>query len=254
MAPRVSSLTVGDFMLLDERSGGVGKRSNLPEARESSVLHEATIPPRSGLAPFSLLSRARNGNPQSVGELLTLYRNYLTLLASTQLERRLQPRVSPSDIVQETMLKAHCHFAQFKGQTEREFLAWLRQILLSSLAHFVERHLLAAKRNIRREISIEECAATPSGSFLIRHALDDAACETPSAEIRQREASTILSARLAQLAPRYREVLVLRNVEGLSFDEVAGRLHRTPAAARMLWLRAIQKLRAIYRRAEEHDA
>jgi len=201
-----------------------------------------------------LLSRARKGDRECIGELLTLYRNYLSLLASTQLERRLRPRVSPSDIVQETMLKAHRHFGQFRGKSEAEFLAWLRQILLSSLAHFVERHLLAAKRNIRREISIEECAALIGGSYPLASALVAAHGETPSAAVGKREATAVLSARLDKLPPRYREVLLLRNIEGLSFDEVATRLHRTSSAARMLWLRAIQKLRAIYRKEGEHDA
>jgi RNA polymerase sigma-70 factor, ECF subfamily len=200
-----------------------------------------------------LLSRARKGDGECLGELLSLYRNYLSLLASTQLERRLRPRVSPSDIVQETMLKAHRHFAQFKGHSEAEFLAWLRQILLSNLAHFVERHLLAAKRNIRREISMEECASLAGGASAASVALGTPRRESPSAEVRQREASKTLSDHLGKLSPRHRDVLLLRNIQGLSFDEIAIQFHFTPAAARMLWLRAIQKLRAIYRGAGEHD-
>jgi RNA polymerase sigma-70 factor (ECF subfamily) len=237
-------------MLPDQRSGAPAESPLLRAAGESAALRIGPRARASGLDTRGLLSRARKGDRQCIGELLTLYRNYLSLLASTQLERRLQPRVSPSDIVQETMLRAHRHFAQFRGQSEAEFLAWLRQILLSSLAHFVERHLLAAKRNIRREVSIDECATMAAGSFPWAGALD----ETPSAAVRQREAAAVLSTRLAKLSPRYREVLVLRHIEGLAFDEVASRLHRTPAAARMLWLRAIEKLRAIYRRAGEHDA
>src|SRR5262245_40639346 len=152
------------------------------------------------------------------------------------------------------MLKAHLHSSHFKVLSEAEFLAWLRQILLSSLAHFVERHLLAAKRNIRREISIEECASLAGEASPGAIALGTPRRESPSAEVRQREASQILSDRLGELSPRYREVLLLRNIQGLSFDEIAIQLHCTPAATRMLWLRAIQKLRAIYRGAGEHDA
>jgi RNA polymerase sigma-70 factor (ECF subfamily) len=151
------------------------------------------------------------------------------------------------------MLKAHRHFTQFKGRSEAEFLAWLRQILLSSLAHFVEQHLLAAKRNIRREISIEDCASLAGGASRQPIALGTPPGQSPSAEVRQREASKILSNRLEQLSPRYRDVLLLRNIQGLSFDEIAIQLHCTPAAVRMVWLRAIQKLRAIYRGAGEHD-
>jgi RNA polymerase sigma-70 factor (ECF subfamily) len=152
------------------------------------------------------------------------------------------------------MLQAHRHFAQFRGQTEQEFLAWLRQVLLSSLSHFVERHILAAKRNIRREVSIEESAVVKNEPLRNERAAAGSPGETPSAVVRQREAAAILTDRLAKLPPAYREVLTLRHMEDLPFDEIAVRLQRTPAAARMLWLRAIQKLRTIYGEAKEHDA
>jgi RNA polymerase sigma-70 factor (ECF subfamily) len=241
------------FMSPHRRSGGAAKKSYRLAASDSAAVRERAAPSRGGFGTRELLSHAREGDGECLGELLSLYRNYLSLLASTQLERRLRPRVSPSDIVQETMLKAHRHFTQFKGRSEAEFLAWLRQILLSNLAHVVERHLLAAKRNIRREISIEECAGLAGDAVMGAIARRTPLRESPSAEVRQREASKILSERLGELSPRYREVLVLRNIQGLSFDEIAIQLHCTPAAARMLWLRAIKKLRAVYRGSSEHD-
>ena len=69
-------------------------------------------------AAGGLLDRARHGSQSSLGALLQQYRNYLVVLAATQIEKRLQPRVSPSDVVQETMLRAHKNFGQFRGTTE----------------------------------------------------------------------------------------------------------------------------------------
>jgi RNA polymerase sigma-70 factor, ECF subfamily len=203
-----------------------------------------------------LLEEARGGCVHSIGELLQHYRNYLLLLATTQIERRLQPRVSPSDIVQETMLKAHRHFAQFNGQTEQELLAWLRQILVTNLARFVERYVLAAKRDIRREVSLEGCGVGLSGSAAPFRSLVRGVDRTPSSQAGDREEGVVLADRLAQLPPAYREVLLLRNIRGLSFEETAARLHRSPGATRMLWLRAIERLRLVYRQAaaEEQDA
>jgi RNA polymerase sigma-70 factor (subfamily 1) len=103
----------------------------------------------------SLIGDARRGDKSSIGVLLQQYRIYLTVLASTQIDQRLQPRVSPSDVVQETMLRAHKNFGQFRGTTEAELLTWLRQILVNNLATFVEQHMLAARRDVRREVSIE---------------------------------------------------------------------------------------------------
>jgi len=200
----------------------------------------------------ALLSAARRGNLQGLGELLQRYRNYLMLLANLQGGKRLRSRVSPSDIVQETMLKAHREFAQFRGETEKELMAWLRQILLTSLARFVEEHLLAAKRDMRREVSIDRYAAALDQSSAAFASVLPAGGRTPSAWVQHREEAAVLADRLAELPPDYREVLVLRNIEGFSFEEVAARLDRSPGATRMLWLRALEKLRARYRRAEQH--
>jgi RNA polymerase sigma-70 factor (ECF subfamily) len=47
---------------------------------------------------------------------------------------------------------------------------------------------------------------------------------------------------LAQLAPDHRDVIVLRNLERLPFDEVARQMSRSRPAAQMLWMRAMNKL------------
>ena len=106
-----------------------------------------------------VIDSARDGNTRTLGQLLQLYRNYLSVLAMTQLDRRLWRRVSTSDLVQETMLAAHRDFGQFRGNSEGELLAWLRQILVNCLSHAVEKNIHAKKRDMRREVDIE-CDAT----------------------------------------------------------------------------------------------
>src|SRR5262245_30099548 len=104
----------------------------------------------------SLIQAARRGETEALGKLLESYRNYLHLLASMQIDRRLQVRVSPSDLVQDTMLGAYRDFAQFRGDNERQLLAWLRQILINRLHVVVQQHILAGKRGVRREVSLED--------------------------------------------------------------------------------------------------
>ncbi len=193
-----------------------------------------------------LLQRARLGNTEALGQVLQLYRNYLTILATTQLDRRLRRRVNPSDLVQDAMLAAHTDFLQFRGCSERELLAWLRQILINCLHHVIETHLRAKMRDMRREISVEQVGAT----------LDRSACNftqmladrgpSPSAPMHARERAVALADQLSRLPPKYRDVIVLRNLQGLSFDEVAERMGRKPGTVRMLWLRAIEKFKQIY--------
>jgi RNA polymerase sigma-70 factor (ECF subfamily) len=198
----------------------------------------------------AMLERARRNEREPLGELLQLYRNYLTILATTQLDARLRRRLSPSDVVQETMLAAHRDFAQFRGVSERELLMWLRQILIHSLHRAYETHLQARRRDARCEVSIEDVSAALDRSIVnFAQVLADRG-PSPSAPAQQREQAVRLADQLAKLRPDYRDVIVLRNLQGLSFEEVAERMDRKPAAVRMLWLRAIEKLRQVYEPAE----
>ena len=207
------------------------RHSELSSARKTSIR--------------KLICEIRNGGTDQLGPLLDSYRNYLLLLAATQIDEKLRVRVSPSDLVQETMLGACREFAQFRGCEERELLAWLRQILINRLHAVVQQHVFAAKRDVRRELSFDEIGAGPPKSAANVGAdacLVDRGPSPVTSAIR-RENAMALADRLARMPPSYREVIVLRNLQGLSSEEVGTRLSRTNAAVRMLWLRAIKQLR-----------
>lgn len=192
-----------------------------------------------------LIDEARAKGNEPLGRLLQLYRNYLSILASTQLNARMQARVSPSDLVQEAMLAAHRDFEQFRGHSEREFLGWLRQILINCLHHAIATHVKAKKRDVRCEVSIDQMnAALERSAVQMANCLADTG-PSPSAVVRQREQSVALADQLARLKPQYRDVIVLRNLRGLSFNEVAERMNRKPGSVRMLWLRAMEKFKEI---------
>ena len=57
------------------------------------------------------------------------YRDYLHLLARLQLDPRLRGKLDPSDVVQQTLVKAYQNRAQFRGHTAGEEAGWLRRIL-----------------------------------------------------------------------------------------------------------------------------
>src|SRR6266480_7681257 len=90
--------------------------------------------------PEQLLSLARAGDVRALGQMLERYDGYLGLLARLQIGRRLQGKVDPADLVQETYLEAHRDFRQFRGTTEGEMVGWLRQILASNLANLVRHY------------------------------------------------------------------------------------------------------------------
>jgi RNA polymerase sigma-70 factor (ECF subfamily) len=185
-----------------------------------------------------LLARARGGDGAARGRLLDLYRNYLRLLARTQIDAELRVRLDPSDLVQETLLEAHRDFERFTGASEGELLAWLRRILVRNLVDEAKR-FRTRKRGAGRQQSLEELLDRSSADFDRKLA---AGTSTPSAQAARREQAVILADALARLPADYREVIILRNLEQLPFEEIARRLGRSSGAARMLWARALEKL------------
>src|SRR5437762_1124308 len=101
-----------------------------------------------------LLQEAQAGDAAMFGRLLELYRRYLALLARVQIGQRLQGKVDASDVVQETFLEAHRHFARFRGTSEAELVHWLRQILAARLANLFRHYLGTQGRDIRLEREI----------------------------------------------------------------------------------------------------
>jgi RNA polymerase sigma-70 factor (ECF subfamily) len=193
-----------------------------------------------------LFASARQGSSSCLGRLLTLYSNYLKLLIAAQLDDRLRVRVSPSDIVQETFFEAHRDFHQFRGQSTGEFVAWLRKILVNNLLHVVEQHLMAEKRDVRREISLEQIGRRLEQSTARLESLLAEPGDSPSSHAQRNEQEIMLADALAELPSDYRQVILLRHIECLPFDEVARRMDRTSGAVRMLWLRALERLRKTF--------
>jgi RNA polymerase sigma-70 factor (ECF subfamily) len=185
-----------------------------------------------------LLAQARAGDDGALGRLLELYRAYLTLLARVQIGRRLQVKADCADVVQETFLEAARQFARFRGQTEPELVAWLRQILAGCLAHLVRRYFGTQARDVRLERALEQELDQSSRAINLV-----AVQSTPSQGAVRREQAVLLADALAQLPDDYHEVIVLRHLEGLTFPQVAERMGRTVDSVEKLWLRAVTRLR-----------
>jgi len=184
-----------------------------------------------------------NGDKLDFAELSQAYVGYLKLLARSQLDAQLRARISPSDIVQETLLEAHRGFSGFRGQTQAELLAWLRRILVNNLATAVEHHMLAAKRDVRRDISFDHINRSLERSTACLGAMLPASVASPSTAAQRHEDLAGLADALLELPEDYCEVIMLRHWDGLPFGDIATRMGRSAGAVRMLWLRAIEQLR-----------
>ena len=192
--------------------------------------------------PEHLLQEARAGDPATLGRLLDLYRRYLALLARVQIGQRLQGKVDASDLVQETYLEAHRNFGRFRGTSEGQFVCWLRQILAAKLADQLRRYLGARGRDVRLEREIED--ALDRSSVLLDRGLV-AQQSSPSQQAAHREQAVLLADALAELPDDYRDVITLRNLEGLTFPEVARRMGRSLDSVEKLWMRALARLRQL---------
>jgi len=191
-------------------------------------------------AVSDLIRKARTGDGQSRQELFAASRSYMGLVARAQVESWLRVKVDASDVVQQTLLEAHRDFERFHGESEKEWLGWLRRILAHNVADYVRQYRGTAKRRVGREIPLREPDDSAWG------APEPAApVATPSQEFLQVDAELRVSIALEQLQPDYREVIMLRNLQRLPFNEVAERMGRSRAAVQMLWMRAIQRLQEL---------
>jgi RNA polymerase sigma-70 factor (ECF subfamily) len=203
------------------------------------------LPPGSNASPRlpddfpSLLRASRDGSREAVGELLEQCRPYLLSIAARELEKDLNGKASASDVVQDTFLEAHSAFPQFVGQSERELLGWLRQILVHNLVDLRREYRNTGKRDIARECPIE--GGTPGADL---RDLVPADTTSPSGKAIHQEEELLLQEALGRLPDDYRQVLTMRHKQYLSFGEIGDRMARSADAARMLWYRAFEALAA----------
>jgi len=198
--------------------------------------------PDNGETIPELLTRARDGDAAARDELFARCRSYVGLVARAQIEGRLRAKVDASDLVQQTLLEAHRGLKNFRGGTEEEWLAWLRKILAHNTTDFVRKFHGTEKRQIGREVPIRISTPDASGSFQ-RDPADPG--QTPSQLVLQHERELEVAEAVERLPEDYREVVMLRNLQRLSFNEVAERMGRSRPAVQMLWLRALRQLESI---------
>ncbi len=186
-----------------------------------------------------MLTSAIAGDGEALGRVLELFRNYLRLLARDQIDRRLRGKADPSDVVQDTFLYAHQAFSDFRGTTEAEMLGWLRRILASKLKDLVRRFCETQRRDVGLERRLGE-ELDQTSRFVQELA---AAGSSPSGRASGREQAVLVADAVAQLPPDYRDVIMLRHMQGLTFPEIARRMGRSEASVKNLWVRAVSQLR-----------
>jgi RNA polymerase sigma-70 factor (ECF subfamily) len=195
----------------------------------------AEVPPDSG-ATQDLLRRAHAGEPRALEDLFAGYRPYLRQFVALRLDPKLRPRVDPSDVVQEAQLEAARRLKGYLEEPAMPFRLWLRQIAQDRLLNLHRRHMATARRAVGREQPLPERSSLVLAEQLL------ASGSTPSLQLGRRELALRLGQAVAQLSEADREILLLRNYEGLSNQEVAHLLGIDAAAASQRHGRALLRL------------
>lgn len=169
------------------------------------------------------------------GASLERYRPYLHLLARTQLGPQLQGKLDASDIVQETLLKAHVAADQFRGRSDAQTAAWLRQILLNTLTDALRRFGGRA-RDFNLERSLQESSARLESWLAAEHS-------SPSEAAIRAEQLLQMAEALDRLPPDQRTAVELMHLKGCSVDEISRQMGRTATAVAGLLRRGMARLR-----------
>ncbi len=179
--------------------------------------------------------------PLTNGEsrVLEKYRDYLRLLARLQLDPRLQSKLDPSDVVQDTLLKAYQALGRFHAQTDAEMAGWLRTILANVLTDAIRRFTTEG-RNVDLECSLQ--AALEESSLRLDRWLVAETSSLAEREARQEQLLRLASA-LAELPTDQLQAVELRHLQGCPLAEIARRMDRTKEAVAKLLLRGVRKLR-----------
>ncbi|HEY1068168.1 MAG TPA: sigma-70 family RNA polymerase sigma factor [Pirellulales bacterium] len=183
-----------------------------------------------------LLRLARDGDRGSFERLFSRYREDLRRVVAWRTDPRLRARVDPSDVVQDAQLEAFRRLDDFLRRRPMGFRLWLRKTAQEQLAKAFRRHVGTQMRSAGRETSLNDSESPGIGAIA-------AAADTPSQHMAAQEAAQAVWEGLAELAEHDREILIMRNYEGLNYDEICVVLDIEPAAARKRYGRALLRLR-----------
>jgi RNA polymerase sigma-70 factor (ECF subfamily) len=188
-----------------------------------------------------LLRRLEQGDPEAQDHLLSRHRAFLRRLIALRMDRRLRQRVDPSDVVQDAQMEAARRLAEYlAGEAPRmPFRLWLRQIARDRMEMSRRRHVEAGRRAVQREeVLADDGTAALASRLCARQA-------TPSIDAARVETRALVRSAVARLPDNDREIVLMRNFEGLSNQEVATVLGVPPATASKRYGRALLRLRTL---------
>ena len=187
-----------------------------------------------------LLQQASTGDKQALEQLFRRLYPYLLLCAREELDSDLRAQVRESDIVQQSCLEAHRDFPNFHGHDVNTLVKWLETILRSNVADLRRRYEARKRQGVEPAVSLDDSQSSFAQD--VKRNLLDSGEGAPSGGSRATDLE--LDAALTRMPEEYRQVILLRHRDKLSFAEIGTQTSRSPDAARMCYTRAVKRLQA----------
>jgi RNA polymerase sigma-70 factor, ECF subfamily len=191
-----------------------------------------------------LIDRASAGDTAALAELFGRYRKRLRAMVRLRMDRRLQGRVDPSDVLQEAYVDVAQQLPSYLTKPEMPFYLWLRLTTGQRLMRLHRQHLGAASREAGREVSLHR-GALPQASSVSLAAQLLGKMTSASKAVERVEIQLQLQAALNGMDEIDREIIALRNFEELSNAEAAQVLGLEPPAASKRYVRALKRLKEV---------
>ena len=195
--------------------------------------------PADTVETVELLREHGTGSPGALDKLLAQHREYLHRLIDVRMDGQLRSRIDVSDVIQEAHLEVVRRIDDYMERRPMPFRLWLRQTAYETLLRLRRRHVEAKQRTVEREVPLPERSSVLLAAAAMRGAA------TPSEELVEQELAQRVRDAMTQLSDEDRELLLMRNYEELSNQEVAQVLSLEPGTASKRYTRALLRLREV---------
>jgi RNA polymerase sigma-70 factor (ECF subfamily) len=195
-----------------------------------------------------LIQDLRGGDSEAKSKLASHVQSYLNIMAGNKISPALRAHLNPSDIVQQSLIQMVNGIDNFRGNSSKEFYAWLTQIIRNE-SNKAARDLTRQKRDVRKQVSMNQ--VTPNDSWATFETIDPHA--TPGTEAIANERMELFNRTLESMPEDYAKVIQLRILEQLTFTEIADKLDRSPDSVSKLWYRAVNRFQKEIERTDEQS-
>jgi RNA polymerase sigma-70 factor, ECF subfamily len=191
---------------------------------------------------IELQHRIERGDETALLELFALHRDRLERMVKLRLDRRLQGRIDPADVLQDACIDVVRRAREYVENPTIPAFLWLRSLTGQKLLDLHRRHLGSKVRAVGLEVSLHH-GALPNATSVSLASMLLGRLTSPTLAARRGELQLQLQEILNGMDPIDREILTLRHFEDLNNNETAHVLGISKTAASNRYIRALKRLR-----------